>query len=498
MNPTNTSQLAVRNTVWLALLSYLNQFIAFSASIFLARQLGPAPFGVLGIGVFWSGLLGLRAKFGLAQAAIRQPTSNGELLGTYYTLDLVLALTSIVLSSVAALVLWRLGYALEVALVIVAYTFTTNLDALTGPLGMTLERELQLSRLTLVSVLATIISYSCGVVLALAGAGLWSLLAMQLISALITLLGVYGVGRWRTPQVFHLAWRFNRSLARQLIAQGLPNGLSSQTTGVIVNQYDNFLIGTLVGATTLGFYDRAYRTSQWPNTLLASALQRVGFITFARVQNDPPRLRHAMRLCLWILTSLGVPMVLGLVFGARDLVEILYGPVWSASGPFLQVLALFSFFSPFIGLGTSLAYALGNVRTTVLIPAIQAATIVIVATPLALWLGSTGVLLGVGVTIAVGFLLSCRYIFRRLALSPREVFGIPVLSALIVSGAAWLMTLIPDWPSWLPIVRLGATAAVTVGGYFSCLFVFRGAEMQERIRYLVQTFRGNRPASQTI
>lgn len=114
----------------------------------------------------------------------------------------------------------------------------------------------------------------------------------------------------------------------------------------VMNQFDNFLIGTFVGATTLGFYDRAYRTSQWPNILLTAALIRVGYLTFAKVQNDIPRLTHAVRLCIWVITTLGTPMALAIFFSAPDLVTVLYTEKWLPSAPFFALLgALFAYFA---------------------------------------------------------------------------------------------------------------------------------------------------------
>jgi O-antigen/teichoic acid export membrane protein len=483
-------RLAVRNTVWLTLLSYAGQLFSFAATIVLTRRLGPQIFGLFAIGTFWSSIVGLRAKSGLNSAAIRQPTLDGELLGTVYALDLSLALGTLILSAFAAAGLLWLGYAPEVGLVVIVSTISGNLDALVAPLGLTLERELQLSRLTLLWFLATIVAYGAGMLLAFSGGGIWSLLVMNVVTSVAAVFAMYWLCKRRLPHIFRLTWRFSGPKARQLLKQGIPVGLSNQGTSVIVNQYDNFLIGTFVGVTTLGFYDRAYRTSQWPNNLLAAALQRVGFVTFSRVQNDLPRLTHAMRLCMWVLTTLGTPMALALIFGASDLIEWLYTPAWSQSAYFLRFLVLYSLLSPFIGLGTSLAFALGNLRTTVLIPAIQALTIVAVATPLTLWLGSTGTVLGVGATIAIGFVLSSRYIFRQLPLSVKSVFGRPLAAALLASLVTLLVFRLPGWSALPLLVRLSATTLSSAGLYIALLFVLAYSEMVERIRYLVKTFRG--------
>ena len=182
-----------------------------------------------------------------------------------------------------------------------------------------------------------------------------------------------------------------RSAASKASASdGLPTGLSLAALGGIVAQFDNFLIGTFVGYTTLGFYDRAYRIAHWPNLLLTVVITRIGFLTFARVQNDAPRLAHTMRLSLWVLTTLGIPIALFLFFAAPDVVQVLYGPTWSESAYYLRFLTIYSLVSPFINTGFWLAVALGHRRIVTGFTGIQAALLILLGTLFAFTMGGIG------------------------------------------------------------------------------------------------------------
>lgn len=492
LNTSVIGRVALRNTVWLTLFSYAGQLISFVATIVLTRSLGPQVFGWFSLGLFWSSVFGLRPKSGLSQAALRQPEMDGELLGTAYRLDLLLAAGTILLAAVGAGVLLYTGIATPVALVVIVTALAGNLTALVTPFGLALERELQLSRLSLVSLISAVVAYGAAILLARAGAGIYSLLTMNVITTVIAVIGVYLVCKWRLPWVFAIPRRFSPAAARRLLTQGIPAGLSSEATLTIVNQFDNFLIGTFVGATTLGFYDRAFRTSQWPNVLLTAALMRVGFLTFAKVQNDLPRLTHAVRLCLWVLTTLGIPIALAICFAAPELIEVLYTAAWLPSAFFLRFLVVYSLISPFISLGSSLAYARGDIRTTVLITASQAATLVLVGFLLTIWQGAPGTVAAVGIANAVGFVLSARYIFRRLLLSPLTEFGPPVVASAVTAAATLLLFRLPGWSGLAPLARLIATGAAVAGVYSLSLFALRPGVTIERVRYLVQTFRGDR------
>src|SRR5207253_2491449 len=114
------AQVIVRNTVWTSLGTYANILIGFGSNLVLTRLLPTAVFGYFAMGNFWTAQLGLRGKAGLSYAAIQQTTLDGDLLGTYLGLDLVLAGASLLLSSVAAAVLAGLGYPPEVVLCVIA------------------------------------------------------------------------------------------------------------------------------------------------------------------------------------------------------------------------------------------------------------------------------------------------------------------------------------------------------------------------------------------
>ena len=141
-------RLAVRNTVWLTLFFFASQFVSFAAVIILTRLLGPRVFGMFAMGAFWASVLALRPKFALNYAALRQPTLDGNLLGSFFGLDIILSSGSVLLGVIAAILLPRLGYPSEVSIVVLVLMICEFLPALFGPFGLALEKELQLSRTT--------------------------------------------------------------------------------------------------------------------------------------------------------------------------------------------------------------------------------------------------------------------------------------------------------------------------------------------------------------
>jgi O-antigen/teichoic acid export membrane protein len=482
------ARIALRNTVWVTLGSYLNQLIGFAATLILTRSLSAEIFGYFSLAAFWFSVLNVRPKAGLNYAAIQHTPTDGKLLGTYYVLDQLTSALNLLLCGVAAIVFAARGYAIEMVVLIVALPLADTLNSLLSPLGIVLEKELQLSRITLVAMFTSTVAYGTAIALAWLGAGLWSLVVINFIIAILSLGGAYWVCKRRCPEIFTWRWQFERALVKPLLQKGLATGLSLTALGTIVLQYDNYLIGTFVSVETLGFYDRAYRIANWPNILLSMVIARVGFLTFNKVKDDPLRLTHAVRLSLWMLTTLGLPMVLMLFFGASDLVDVLYGSKWHESAIFLPYLTLYSFSWPFVSLALWLAVALGRTRFVTFSTIAQIISLVALATPLTWQWGALGTVAGVLATMAFAFVVNCMFIFRQAPLSFAQTFGSPCLATLV--GALVLLAL-PHWNGWgelAPFTRLLLMGCLGVGAFFISLLVLQPTETRERLQYLRQTW----------
>lgn len=487
--PPPLAQVIVRNTVWSSLGTYANIVIGFGSNLILTRLLPAQVFGYFAMGNFWTAQLGLRSKAGLNYAAIQETRLDGDLLGTYLAVDLALAGGSLLLSSLAAAVLAGLGYPPEVVLCVVALMVAECLSAVVGALGMALEKEMQVSRLTLLSLLLSAIAYAVAIGLALSGAGVVSLLAINGVMAVLGLGGVYLLCRQRLPQVLRWKWRFNRQLAFELLRRGLPTGLSLTTVLGFVGMYDNFLVGTFAGYDTLGFYDRAFRTAQWPNVLLSTIVGRIGFLAFAKVKDDPARLLHAVRLSLWGLLTLGIPMGLFLSFGAHDVIAVLYGDRWLTSAAYLPYLAIYALSGPFWGVGFWLAVALKDTRAGVIITVSQAVVLLVVATPLTWKLGVTGTLIGVGVTTALALFLGVRYLFRTVALNPLSTLGPAALATAIAAAGLFALNAWPAWAALPSLARLVGVGLAGPGVFLAAVIALRPAEFWERVTYIRQAWR---------
>lgn len=150
MSTSTLGRIAVRVTVWTGIGTYLNQLIGFVATLVMTRLLDPSVFGTFSLATFWYTLLNLRPKAGINYSAIRQPESNGTLLGTFWGLDALLAIGSLILSIVTGIILLWLTATqpsfIYTPLMIASVVVLMVVDAVSvivSPLSLLLEKEMQ-------------------------------------------------------------------------------------------------------------------------------------------------------------------------------------------------------------------------------------------------------------------------------------------------------------------------------------------------------------------
>jgi len=496
------ARMAVRGGVWVIIGAYGNQIIGFVAMLVLTRQLSQEIFGTFALAAFWAGLLNLRTKLGLNYAAVRRGELNGRLLGTYFVLDIISGMLSLLLTS---LVIWWLtprddagastsGFDQQVALALATMILTEFIPILAGPANVVIERKMHLSTATLWSFASYLAAYICALILAFVTHSLWSLLIINVVAFGIGVSGSFMIVRRDFPEMSRWRWRFDHTLAVGLLRDGVATGMAMALLSVITAQFDNFLVGTYVSRSELGYYDRAFRLAAWPNVLLTVAISRIAFLTMAKVKDDPERLAHTVRMSFWIITTFGIPLALTLSLAAPDVIVVLYGGQWAPSAAFLRMLALASIGSAFLSIAFWLAAALGRHRVTIGLAASQALLLVTLGTLLTLTRGAVGTAMAVCLNAFLGAAVGCMYAFGETGLRSREILLFPLLATGVAISAFCAVASLPQWLSIgdSPLgatTRILATALVIGVAYLGFSLTFNRKETLVRLAFLKAAWR---------
>ena len=234
-----------------------------------------------------------------------------------------------------------------------------------------LRREFQFRLLGIADVPGYIIGYGIvGVPAAFSGAGVWSLVYAAITQSGVVGLLALGSTRHEVKPLF--SWKIGRKLVSfggRVSIIGFLEFLSANL--------DILVIGQIMGAASLGLYNRAYMLVNFPMNYISSSLSRVLLPSFSKLQNEKERIERIFRTAMRLMGAFLFPLCFGIVGGARELVLAVLGGQWNESIPILQVLALSTPFMYLINIQTVLFEATAKLKIKLYI---QIANILILCT----------------------------------------------------------------------------------------------------------------------
>jgi PST family polysaccharide transporter len=166
---------------------------------------------------------------------------------------------------------------------------------------------------------------------------------------------------------------------------------------------DNFIVGRLLGATSLGLYARAFNLMNLPYVYVASVLSGVLFPAFSQIQTDIPRLRRGYLTMTMLTAVIAGPSMVALAIAAPFLVPTLYGPAWAGVVLPLQILCAAGYFRSLFHVGSIVAKSVGRVYSD-LQRQVGYAIVVVCGAIAGSFFELPGVAVGVGVAIVLMFI----------------------------------------------------------------------------------------------
>ncbi|GAB4486991.1 MAG: colanic acid undecaprenyl disphosphate flippase WzxC [Thermodesulfovibrionales bacterium] len=304
----------------------------------LARLLRPSEFGLMAMAMVVIGFAQTYADMGISAAIVHRQSISREHLSSLYWLNICAG--SVVFVLVCALsplaVLFFHEPLLYRLLPLAAVSF---LVASAGQqFSWLLEKDLSFNALAKIEVSAGAAGTMTAVVAALLGQGVWSLVWGQLTSAAAKTLLLIRAGWRRWPPMLH----FRRNDLRGYLGFGLYQ-MGERSINYFNYRVDQLLVGNLLGAQELGYYNFAFSLVMLPVSSINPVLTRVAFPVFARIQDDVPGLRQSYLKMMSLLSTVNAPLLFGLAAVAPLVIPLFFGPQWIPAVLLVQVLAVYAF-----------------------------------------------------------------------------------------------------------------------------------------------------------
>lgn len=200
-------------------------------------------------------------------------------------------------------------------------------------------RQFRFALLSKVTFAAQLLSGLAAIGFALAGAGVWSIVAQQVMMMAVRAALLWWLSGWRPAGTW----------SSQAIRRMAPFSFSLLTTDLIAalyNKIPQLFIGKIYTADTLGYYDQAQKLKDLPVSSTMLAVQGVTFPALSKIQNDPAKFAESYRQVVMVVTYALFPVMAGMSAVAQDMFAVLLGEKWMPTVPYFEVICLAGLFYP--------------------------------------------------------------------------------------------------------------------------------------------------------
>lgn len=399
------TQKTLSGLFWLGSSSGAKAIIKIIVIGLLARLLEPGDFGVVAAAMVVIVFTEMIYEMGVGPALIQLENIGEKHIHTAFTFSLGLGVSLILLfyqinPFIAAF--YEMPELLDVLNLLLWVFPIRTISHISYSL---LQREMLFKRLAGLDLISYLLGFGVmGLILALNGFGVWSLVWANLTEALIYCILLL-VRTYRK-----LGVGLDITALKELLRFG-----SGFTIAAILNFFarkaDYIIVGKYIGGAGLGIYSRAYGLMNAPNSIVGSVANNVLFAGFSKIQADGKRMLSALEksyslIFLSMLPLSGISIIL-----APEIILVLLGEKWMASIMPFQVLVFSMFFRVGYKIGGTYLKSVGKTKVLAFTQGIYAIGVTL-GSYLGLAWGINGVAVGVTLAIILNFFLLTFYIIN--------------------------------------------------------------------------------------
>lgn len=326
------SQKIVHAGFWAFTLHSAEQLAVLCRLLVLAVLLAPRDFGLFGIAILTTLAMDTFSRTGLEQALIQKKEEITPYLEVAWTVRLVRGvLLALLLFGAAPWVASFFGEPAAAALMR-ALSLSFLLRGLNNIGVVYFQKELEFHKEFAFRFSGTFVDMGVAITAACLLRNAWAFVLGYLAGDFARL----AVSYWIQPFRPHL--RFDSRKFRELFDYGMWV-LFFSITVFVGNNGASLVIGKIIGATALGYYQMAVRIPDLVVRQLGITLHYVAFPVYAQLQGSAERLRTAYQGIGGFSAAVLIPAAAGIICVGQDFTRIFLGGKWAPMVPALLILS---------------------------------------------------------------------------------------------------------------------------------------------------------------
>lgn len=330
---------AIAGLSWDLAGSLIQNGINFITSIFLARMLNSAEFGVVAIGMFFMSISRIFADFGFSSALIQNKDNTNLTYSSIFFINIIAGVILCLLFQAGAPYIGDFYNNPEITSIVRWLSLSFIFSSLNIVQYTILRRLVAFKVLTVRLAINQVICGITVVILAYLGWGAYALVGQFLLERLIGTILLWRAVEWR-PQL-QFSW-----LEVKKLTQFSTFIFFDQLVKNVFAKMDVLVIGKLFSPAILGFYSRAFLLTDLVNTYSTTSFTKVFFPILSQHQDDEKAFQRiyfktVSIICFFSFLMTGVLYAMG-----KDIILVLFGNKWFPSVIIFKILILRAFTSP--------------------------------------------------------------------------------------------------------------------------------------------------------
>jgi PST family polysaccharide transporter len=333
--PVSLTSSAADGVRWTLLGAVASFVVQVPYTAMMSRVLTPKDFGLVGLAMFMLRFVSYFAQSGLSSAIVQRPVLEVRHVRAALAVGIATGLGAFAVCwFIAPFGVHVVNGPHKLVSLCRALALTFVITAVGSTAVGLLRRDMRYKSLSLIEFGSYLFGY-CGIGLAsaLAGSGVWSLVYAAVGQSAVTTAASISLVRHDPRPLFCLrAMKGTASFSTQISLVGFLEFLAISG--------DNFVVGKYAGMEMLGYYNRAWFMAALPVHQVATAVNKVLFSAFSRIQEEGARLKSAYGDSIAMTTLLFLFMAATTSACSRNAVHALLGEGWETTADLVPPLAV--------------------------------------------------------------------------------------------------------------------------------------------------------------
>ena len=311
----------------------MTQGVSFVVSLILARILSPDDYGVIALAMTFMSLAAVFINSGFATALIQKKDADSTDFSTIFYCSLACSALIYGILFVSAPAISAFYRTPELTPILRVMALQIPISVYNSVQLAYISRHMLFRKVFVTSTVNGLVSGAVGIGMAMAGFGVWALVAQNMMATVANSVMLTLFVPWR-PEL-----KFSWKSAKGLMNYG-SKILLADLSGTFFYELRGVIIGRVYTTADLAFYNKGQHLPYLVTSNLSNIVKAVLFPAFANQSDNMQVVRGLVRRCLRVMAYIIAPCMLGMAAVMEPLILFLFTEKWEAAIDFGRLVCI--------------------------------------------------------------------------------------------------------------------------------------------------------------